>query len=215
MFGSILGTLACFTCLALLTAQAEDKVVQHGFPMVIEGVTCRVEAYQAVSPIILEPMVDKDFLPRSQLIVAIMLTHSDLSSYMSDEEFFGFARATVDPEKANKHRSLMKERYEMTGPSAADNPWKGMKYVLDEAFVVDSEHGRFLVYRLSTQGGKGIEGKLTSSVKNVDGRWSIGGTEGDPGQKFQRSMLELVPVEFAKLREAASIEPLPLEGLLK
>lgn len=208
-------SLVWLFCLGLLAAQTGTQPAKNEFPMVIEGVKCQIKAYQPTSPIVIEPMVDKDFRPKSQLIRAIMLTHSDISSYMSDEELSEFRGAKVDEEEAQKHRATMKKMYESTGPSAADNPWKGMKYVVDQAFVVESEKGKFLVYQLATQGGKGITGKLTSSLKNVAGKWLIGGEKGDAGKKFQKSILELVPAEFVKLHEASSVAPLPLEVLLK
>lgn len=43
----------------------------------------------------------------------------------------------------------------------------------------------------------------------------IGGEKGEEGQKFQRSMVKLVPAEFTKLQEASSVESLPFENLLK
>ena len=144
-----------------------------------------------------------------------MLTNSDISSYMSDEEVSKFTGARLEKEVAEQNRARMKKMYELTGPTAADNPWKGMKYVLVQAFVVESEKGKFLVYQLSTQGVKDMNGKLSGSIKNVAGTWMIGGEKCDEGQKFQRSMLELVPAEFAKLHPASSIEPLPFEDLLK
>jgi hypothetical protein len=72
--------------------------------------------------------VNKGSLPKSQIIMAIMLSHSDISSYLSDEELFKFTGAGLDKELADQHRSRMKEMYEMTGPAAADNPWKGMNF---------------------------------------------------------------------------------------
>lgn len=208
-------TLSSLACLCLLTLQVAGQTAKNEFPVIIEGVMCTVKAYKPATPIILETLVDKDSLPKSQIVIAIMLTHSDISSYMSDEELFKFSGAKLDKEVAEQHRSMMKKMYDLTGPAAADNPWKGMKYVLDQAFVVDSEKGEFLVYQLSTQGGKDISGKLSGSIKNVAGTWMIGGEKGDVGQKFQLAMVKHVPAEFAKLSEKSSIEPLLLEDLLK
>lgn len=208
-------TLACFSCFALLTFQAAGESAPNEFPIVIEGVKCVVKAYKASTPIILEPLVNKDSLPKSQIITAIMLSKSDISSYMGDEELSKFTGVKLEKEAGVQHRTNMKKMYEPTGPTAADNPWKGMKYVFDQAFVVDSLNGKLLVYQLSTEGAKDISGKLSGSIKNIAGRWMVGGEKGDDWQKFQRSMLELVPAEFAKLHQAAQIEALPLEDLLK
>src|SRR6478609_9035334 len=141
-----------------------------------------------------------------------MLKNSDIGCYMSDEELFEFTRAKISKEDAQKGRAMMKKMYEPTGPSAADNPWKGMKYVVDQAFVVESENGKCLVYQLATQGGKGINGKLYGSVKNVAGKWTIGGDKSETGQQFQQSMLKLVPAEFVKLHEASSVEAAPMDA---
>ena len=208
-------TLACLSCLALLTFQVTGQPAKNEFPIVIEGVKCSVKAYKPKAPIVFEPLVDKDSLPKSQIIIAIMLSKSDISSCMSDEEIFKFTGAKIDKEQAPKHRSMMKKMSETTGPTAADNPWKGMKYVVDQAFIVESEKRKFLVYQLSTQGAKDISGTLSGSIKNVAGTWMIGGEKGDEGQKFQGSMVKLVPAEFAKLHEASSVETLPFEDLLK
>lgn len=207
--------LAFLSCLSLLTAQAEREPAKNEYSMVIEGVKCQVKAYQPTSPIVIEPLVEKDFRPKSQLILAIMLTHSDITTYMTDEEIFEIVGAQVDKEKAQKHRSAMKKMFEPTGPSAADNPWKGMKYVVDQAFVVESGNDKFLVYQLATQGGKDLNGKLYGSVKNVAGKWTVGGEKTDAGKAFQKAIVELVPKEFAKLHEASTIEVLSMDVLLK
>ena len=207
--------LACLSCLCLLTFQVTGQPAKNEFPLVIEGVKCLVKAYRPTSPMILEPMVNKDSLPKSQVMIAIMLTKSDISSYMSDEEISKVTGAKLDKEQAQKLRSSMKKMYELTGPSVAENPWKGMKHVVDQAFTVESERGKFLVYQLSTQGAKEITGKTTGSIKNVSGTWTIGGEKGDDGQDFKKSMLELVPAEFDKLNGASSIQLVPLEDLLK
>jgi hypothetical protein len=208
-------TFACLSCLCLLTFQVAGQPAKNEFLIVIEGVKCSVKAYKTTTPIVLDPLVNKDSLPKSSIIIAIMLSKSDISSYMSDEELFKFTGTKLDKEAADQHRSRMKKMYELTSANAAENPWKGMKYVLEDGFVVESEKGKFLVYQLSTQGVKDMNGKLSGSIKNVAGTWMIGGEKGDEGQKFKRSMLELVPAEFAKLHQASSIEPLPFEDLLK
>ena len=208
-------TSACLSWLGFMSALAENQPSKNDFPMVIEGVKCSVKAYKPNAPVILEPLVDKDSLPKSQIIIAIMLSHSDISSYMSDEEIFEFSGAKYDKKEAQNYRDRMKKMYELTGSSAADNPWKGVKYVVDQAFVIESGKGKFLVYQLSTLGVKNIGGKLTSSLKNVAGIWTVGGGKDEEGQKFQRSLLELVPAEFAKLHKLSSIELLPFEDLLK
>lgn len=207
--------LACLSCLCLLTFQVTGQPAKNEFPLVIEGVKCLVKAYRPTSPMILEPMVNKDSLPKSQVMIAIMLTKSDISSYMSDEEISKVTGAKLDKEQSQKLRSSMKKMYELTGPSAAENPWKGMKHVVDQAFIVESERGKFLVYQLSTQGVKEITGITTGSIKNVSGTWTISGEKGDEGQNFEKSMLELVSAEFTKLHEAINLESLPLEELLK
>lgn len=207
--------LVYLSCLCLLTFQAAGQAAKNEFPLVIEGVSCQVKAYQATTPVILEPMVDQDFRPKSQLILAIMLTKTDISSHMSNEELIKLTGSRFDEEAVELHRSRMKKMAEMTGPAAADNPWKGMKYVVEQAFLVESERGRFLVYQLSTQGAKDVTGKLIGSIESVDGRWVIGGEKDDVGEKFQRAMLQLVPEEFEKMRVESSLESLPLEDLLE
>jgi hypothetical protein len=208
-------TFACLSCLALLTFQAAGEPAKNEFSIVIESIKCSVKAYKATAPIVLEPLVNKDSIPKSQIIIAIMLDNSDISSYMSDEELFKFTGARLDKEAIERDRSRMKKMYEVTGPNAADNPWKGMKYLLEDGFVVESEKGKFLVYQLSTLGMKDNSGKLSGSIKNVAGTWMVGGIKGEEGQKFQGSMVKLVRAEFAKLQQASSIEALPFEDLLK
>ena len=207
--------LAVLSYLGLLTLQILGQSVKNEFPIVIEGVSCKVTAYRPQTPIVFEPMVAKDFHPKSQLLLAIMIGNSDIGYYLSDEEIFETMGLKVDKEKAQEYRESVKKMYEVSGPNAEENPWKGMKYVLDQAFVVESEKGKFLVHQLSTQGGKRISGKVYGSVKQVNGKWSIGGEKSEAGKKFQYSMVKLVPHEFTKLHEASSVEPLPLEDLLK
>ena len=80
---------------------------------------------------------------------------------------------------------------------------------------IDSEKGRFLVYQLMSQGGKNVGGEITSSLRNVAGKWSIGADETEGIENFRLSLLKLVPAEFAKRHQAAQIEALPFEDLLK
>ena len=207
--------LAYLSCLGLLTAQATSQPAKNEFSMEIESVKCQVKAYRPTTPIVFDPMVDKDFHPKSQLVLAIMLNNSDISSYMSDEEISGFFEAKLTADKIQKLRSALKEVYESApSSSASSSVWKGMKYVIDQAFLVESEKGKFLVYQLKPEGGSGNNGKLTCSVKNVAGKWSIGRDKSEAGEKFQLSMMHLVPAEFEKLRKESSVEPLPLEALL-
>jgi len=208
-------TLACFSCFTSLIFQASAEPAKNEFPMVIEGVKCSVKAYRATAPIVLEPLVDKNSFPKSQIIIAIMLSNSDISSYMTDEELFKITGVKLDKEAVEKGRAGMKKMYEATGPAAADNPWKGMKYVLENGFVVESEKGKFLVYQLSTLGMKDTTGKSYGSIKNVAGTWVIGGEKDEDGKKFQGTMVQHVPAEFSKLHQASSIEALPFEDLLK
>lgn len=207
--------LACLVWLALLTFSVAGESPKHEFPIVIEGVKCRVTPYKPTTPIILDPLVAKDFRPKSQLILAILLTKSDISSHLSDEELIKFSGGKFDKEALEQHRSRMKEMYALTGPAAADNPWKGMKYAVEQTFLVESERGKFLVYQLSTHGAKDISGKLSGSIKNIDGTWIIGGEKSEEGQKFQGAMVQLVPQEFDKLNQTSSIESLPLDDLFK
>jgi hypothetical protein len=207
-------TLACLSCLALLTFQAAGETGKNEFPMVIEGIKCSVKAYKPTSPIVFDLMVDKDFRPKSQLILAIMLSNSDISSYMSDEEISVFFEPKLSVDRVQKVRSAMKA-YNWTLPSTTTNPWKGVRYSISQAFEVDSEKGKFLVYQLMPQGGKDVGGDLTSSLRNVAGKWSIGADKSEGVEDFRLSLSKLVPAEFAKLHQASQIEALPFEDLLK
>ena len=73
-------TFACFSCHCLLTLQALGQPAKNEFPIVIEGVKCSVKAYKPTAPIVFELILDKDSLPKSELIIAIMLSHSGISS---------------------------------------------------------------------------------------------------------------------------------------
>ncbi len=207
-------TLACFSCFTSLFCQASAEPAKNEFPMVIEGVKCSVKAYKPTSPIVLDLMVDKDFRPKSQLILAIMLAHSDISSYMSDEEISVFFEPKLSVDRVQKVRSAMKV-YNWTLSSTTTNPWKGVRYSISQAFEVDSEKGKFLVYQLMPQGGKDVGGHLTSSLRNVAGKWSVGGDKTEGIEDFELSLLKVVPAEFAKMHTASSIEALPFEDLLK
>lgn len=102
-------TIACLSGLYLLTLQVAGQTAKNEFPIVIEGVKCSVKAYKPTGPIIFKPQVDKDSIPKSQIIIAIMLSKSDISSYLSDEELFKLTGATLDKEVADQHRSRMKK----------------------------------------------------------------------------------------------------------
>jgi hypothetical protein len=205
-------TFACFSCLCLLTLQALGQPAKNEFPIVIEGVKCSVKAYKPTAPIVFELIVDKDSLPQSELIIAIMLSHSDISSYMSDEEISVFFGPKLGVDKIQKFRAVMKEAVNFTFPSTDTKPWIGVKYSINQAFEVESEKGKFLVYQLISQGGKDVGGAVTSSLRNVAGKWSIGA---DESEDFQLYLSKLVPAEFAKLHQASQIEALPFEDLLK
>lgn len=208
-------TFACFSCLCLLTLQVVGQPAKNEFPIVIEGVKCSVKAYKPIAPVVFEPIVDKDSLPKSELIIAIMLSKSDISSYMSDEEIFVFFEPKLGVDKIQKFRAAMKEAFNFTLPSTATKPWIGVKYSINQAFEVESEKGKFLVYQLMSQGGKDVGGEVTSSLRNVAGKWSIGADEFEGIEDFRLSLLKLVPAEFAKLHQASQIETLPFKDLLK
>lgn len=206
--------LACFSWLVLLTSQAAGQPAKNEFSIVVDGVKCTVSAYKPKAPIVFEPLVDKDFRPKFRLIVAIMLPNSDISSYMSDEEISEFFEPKLSVDRVSNFRAAMKAAFNPTLPSVT-NPWKEVKYSISQAFEVESEKGKFLVYQLAPQGGKDISGELTSSIKNVAGKWSIGAENCEAIESFRLSILKLVPAEFAKINQASSIEILPFEDLLK
>ncbi len=213
-------TLAFLTCASLVCAQATPQATKNEFSMVIEGVSCLIKVYQPSSPLGFDPMVKKDSLPKSQLITSIMLTNSDISSHMSDEDlskYMGTASIVEEAKKAEfeEFRAGMKKMYALTGPDAEENPWKGMKHVIDQIFIVESETGKFLVYQMSTEGVKEIKGKSFGTRKSVDGKWVIGDGKNSKDQKFKMLFMQLVPKEFEKLRESSSIATLPLEDLLR
>lgn len=180
--------------------------------MLIDRVKCSVKAYRPTNTIILEPLVDKNSLPESEIIIAIMLTKSDLSSYMSDDEVSKFTETKLEKDQIEQHRIRMREVWGLTGPNAPESYWKEMKHEVGNGFIVDSEMGKFLVYQLSSKGKKG---ETTGLIIHVDGRWVFHSEGDDKTQKFQRSMLLLVPDEFRKLQEGGSVEPLPFEDLLR
>ena len=208
-------TLACLSCLALLTFRAAGETAKNEFPMVIEGVKCSVKAYKPKASIVFEPLVDKDFRPKSQLILAIMLSKSDVSSYMSDEEISVFFEPKLSVDRVQKLRSEMKAAFNWTLPSTNTNPWTGVKYSISQTFEVESEKGKFLVYQLTQQGGQNTNNQSTSSLKNVAGKWSIGSEKSEAAENFRLSLAKLVPSEFEKLHEASSVEALPFEDVLK
>ncbi len=205
---------ACLSYLALLTFQAAGEPAKNEFPMMVEGVNCSVKAYKPTAPIVFELIVDKDSLPKSQLIVAIMLSHSDISSYMSDEEISVFFEPKLGVDKIQKFRAAMKEAVNFTLPSTDTRPWIGVKYSINQAFEVESENGRFIVCQLTQQGGQNQNGQTTFSLRNVAGKWSPGADESERIESFRLSLVKLVPAEFAKLRQSSAIEALPFENLL-
>ncbi|HEX7260762.1 MAG TPA: hypothetical protein VF258_03020, partial [Luteolibacter sp.] len=80
-------------------------------------------------------------------------------------------------------------------------------------FVIESERGKFLFYQIAS-----VEreyGTISAQLKNISGKWLQNGDEKDPAQSFKISDLANIPQEFAKQKESAGIQPLPLEPLLK
>jgi hypothetical protein len=149
-----------------------------------------------------------------------MLANSDITSYMTDEEIAQHVktdRFDKDELKAEyeRMRAGMKKRSELTGPDAEDNPWKGMKYSLDQVFIIESKLGKYLVYQLSVQGTKEVNGRLYSIRKHEDGRWAMGATKDETIDKFKQSLTSMIPKEFEKLQEESAVATLPLEDLLK
>ena len=70
------------------------------------------------------------------------------------------------------------------------------------------------VYQISTPGGK-INGQLYSQLKYVSDRWVVSLLGKDPERAFKISNPEIVAAEFAKQKESAGLQALPLEPLLK
>jgi hypothetical protein len=166
-------------------------------------------------------LVNKDSLPESQLMISIMMTSSDITSYMTDEMITQYVHTDQfdkDDLKAEyeKMRAGMRKRSELTGPDAEYNPWKGMKYALDRVFFIESKLGKYLVYQLSSQGTKEVIGGSVYSVRKYeDGRWVMGGTKDEMIDKFKQSLTLKIPNEFKKLQEQSAVATLPLEDLLE
>jgi hypothetical protein len=212
--------LTILSCSNLLFAQAVPQVTKNEFPIVIEGVNCVVKVYKPVEPIIFDPLVNKDTLPKSQMIQSIMLTKSDISSYMNDEELSKFIESELLKEDSKKEdleefRASMKKMYALTGPNAEENPWKGMKYSLDQVFIIESKLGKYLGYQLSPQGTKEANGHVYSIRNHKDDRWVMGETKDETIDKFEQSLTLMIPKEFEKLQKESGVAALPLEDLLK
>ncbi|MCE2961060.1 MAG: hypothetical protein ACK46A_12535 [Akkermansiaceae bacterium] len=204
---------------SLLFVQAAEPG-QNQFTTKIEDVDCVVKAYSPLEPIVFSMLVNKDSLPKSQLMISIMLTNSDITSYMTDEMISQnvktdrFDKADLKAEY-EKMRAGMKKRSELTGPDAEDSPWKGMKYALDQVFIIESKLGKYLVYQLSPQGTKEVNGRVYSIRKHEDGRWLMSGTKDETIDKFKQSLTSMIPKEFEKLQKESAVATLPLEELLK
>ncbi len=202
-----------------LFAQAAEPV-KNQFTTKIEDVDCVVKVYSPSEPIVFSMLVNKDSLPKSQLMISIMLTSSDITSYMTDEMISQnvktdrFDKADLKAEY-EKMRAGMKKRSELTGPDAEDNPWKGMKYALDQVFIIESKLGKYLVYQLSPQGTKEANGHVSSIRKYEDGRWVMSGTKDETIDKFKQSLTLMITKEFEKLRETSAISPASMDELLR
>jgi len=194
---------------------------KNQFTTKIEDVDCVVKPYSPSAPIVFDMLVNKDSLPESQLMISIMMTSSDITSYMTDDminQYVYTDQFDKDDLKAEyeKMRAGMRKRSELTGPDAEDNPWKGMKYALDRVFVIESKLGKYLVYQLSSQGTKEVIGGSVYSVRKYeDGRWVMGGTKDEMIDKFKQSLTLKIPNEFKKLQEQSAVATLPLEDLLE
>jgi hypothetical protein len=208
-----------FTGLLFVQAAEPGK---NQFTTKIEDVDCVVKVYSPSEPIVFSMLVNKDSLPKSQLMISIMLTTSDITSYMTDEEIAQNVktdRFDKDELKAEyeRMRAGMKKRSELTGPDAEDNPWKGMIYALDHVFIIESKLGKYLVYQLSPQGTKEVNGHghVYSIRKHEDGMWVMGGNKDETIDKFKQSLTSMIPKKFEKLQKESAVAALPFEDLLK
>jgi hypothetical protein len=89
-----------------------------------------------------------------------------------------------------------------------------MKYALDQVFIIESKLGKYLVYQLSPQGAKEVNGRVFSIRKHEDGRWVMGGTKDETIDKFKQSLTSMIPKEFDKLQVESAVATLSLEDLL-
>lgn len=212
--------LALLSLSSLLLAQAKPQATKNEFPIVIEGVNCVVKAYKPVEPIIYDPIVNKDALPKSQMIKSIMLTNSDITSHLSDEDLAKYMKSVLVDEnekqaERDKIRNGMKKMYAETAADAEDNPRRGMKFGITQVFIVESDLGKYLVYQIAVSGGKDMSGRLTGSRIFSDGLWLMGGDKDAKTKDFKLSMLENIPKEFDRLQKESAVVALPLEDLLK
>ena len=144
----------------------------------------------------------------------MMITNSDISVSLSDKDISKCFESKFDPEKLEELRATMKRRFETTGPTAADNPWKGMKYALDCVFIVEMDRRKFLIYQIFMPGGK-INGHLYGQLNYVSGRWVVALLKKDPEKAFNISNPAVITDEFTKQKESSGLQALPLESLLK
>lgn len=209
--------LLCFVSMWSLTFSRGEASGEHKddtFSIVIDGVTCTVSVYQPTSPIIIDPMVKKESVPTSNLLRAVMLQKTDITFYLSDEQIAELYQSKLEPAQMADMKARVKEIYAVTGPQAEANPWKGMKYVWDFAYVIHSARGKYLVHECSSQGGEVAKGASYSIIKDLNGKWVIGSSKEANESDFKLKMMDLVPKESKKRQEAGSIRLLPLEKLL-
>lgn len=209
--------LLCFlsiSSLAFVRGEASGEHKDETFSIVIDGVTCTVSVYQPSFPIIIDPMVKKESLPSSNLLRAVMLQKTDITSYLSDVQIAELYQSKLEPAQMAEMRARMKETYAVTGPQAEANPWKGMKYVWDFAYVIHSARGKYLVHQCSPQGGEVGKGALYSIIKDLNGKWVIGSSQEANESDFKLKMMDVVPKEFKERQQAGAIRLFPLEKLL-
>jgi len=180
------------------------------FKMAIEGEACVVRAYEDERGISLLAWFDAkpQPLPRPWQL-AILCHKSNVTTFLNNEEIRALYASPLSDEVIEKMRAGSKKRSEMTKVSAPDNPWKRMTQTLDNAFVIESSKGKFLLYQTTAQltGKDPSNGRAWGALKWVDGEWKLGKTELEP------KSLTPVSDEFSKLKADGKIHAAPLDSL--
>jgi hypothetical protein len=198
---------------AVIPVFAQTKKAE--FSMEIKGETCNFKVYRPKEPIIFTPLLEKNQIPKSQLLRAYMVENSDICSHLSDEEVSALIEKKVEPAMIDAHRASSKKRLALTSPTAEDNPWKGMKYVFDAAYLVESKRGTFLVHQTSTQGMKDSNGHIFGTLKLSSKKWLKLKYADTADEEWHLELLKEFSSKIKTLEIESPLTSSPLEDLMK
>lgn len=183
------------------------------FTIETKGETFSVKAYQNDSPLTFDACATEGLASNPQWLKCIRLTNSDVAKLSGNEEIRNCFEGEMTDAQINTARESAQKQYMMTSPTAAENPWKGMVYDVKRIFIVDSQQGKFMMFKISSRTNNGKPGILYGVLKKGLRGWVLPRPNSFAAEAYNILNLKLIDRDLDRLKLSGKVKTKPFSAI--